>query len=228
MGDTERGRIRQTVPVLFSLSPYLPLSVSPSLPISPSASGGCPCLNAAKRQQLRPRHHNANYPIVSVPQLSITRLQKREHFWIGVLLQIALHEFGHLLVVSIFRVRVNGIAAGVASKIAVERRAHVIKLVENRDQFLLEALVEKPRQAEREQIEHLAIVHEVTLYLILDVTMSAGECPFAEAEGGYAGLKTVTAAVATRGKRHEHSRHVDVPKRLAAIGYIVTEKPHCR
>ena len=53
-----------------------------------------------------------------------------------------------------------------AAQVALEVRTDVVQLVEQRDELVVEILIEKARQVERHEVEHLASVDEVALDLI--------------------------------------------------------------
>ena len=62
--------------------------------------------------------------------------------------------------------RMEVIPSAVPPQVAVELRANVIQLVKERYQFVIEVLIQKSRQAKREQIKKLIRVMHIPLNLI--------------------------------------------------------------
>ena len=69
-----------------------------------------------------------------------------------------------------------------AAQVAVEVGADVKQLVKQRDELVVEVLVEEARQAEGHQVEHVALTDDEALHLVGDAAPLAGEAALAEAQ----------------------------------------------
>src|SRR5262245_11959731 len=114
----------------------------------------------------------------------------------------------HVVVVGLLALRVQVVAPGVPAQVAVEGRADVIQLVEERDELVLEGLVEETRQAERHQVEHLDAIDEVALHAVADAVPVTDQGALVETERGDAGLQTEVATAA--GLRHAEQQPRDI------------------
>src|SRR6266849_3188809 len=161
-----------------------------------------------QRNQLGPRNAHAHDPAMPLDELAEVEAEKRMQMGLGIARQISTGKCGHLLVVLLLAVRVNGISAVMPPQIAVERRADVKQLVKDGDQLIVETEIDKARQAEGDEIEKLAAVDEIALDLIDDAAAPAAEPAIAEPHRCHAGLQAVTSAVA--GRRHSELQPRDV------------------
>src|SRR5262249_4969871 len=89
-------------------------------------------------------------------------------------------------------VRMHGVASVMAAHVAVEGRSDVVQLVEQGHEFPFEILVQKPRQAEGHDIEHLGSADEVALHLIGDGAAAAKEPAMGKTKRSEAGLQAMT------------------------------------
>src|SRR5262249_39159748 len=128
-------------------------------------------------------------------QLAEVESEKGMERRVGAVGQIGAGQMGHVLIVALLAVRVDIVTAPVAAQIAVECRADVIKLVEERDQFLVEALIQKARQTERHQVEHLMAIDKVALHLESDAAALAGQAAVAKPQWSNPRLQAMRVTV---------------------------------
>jgi len=84
-----------------------------------------------------------------------------------------------------------------------------VQLVENRDELLVERLIEEARQTERHEIEHLPPIDEAALHLIVAPAALGNQSAVAEAQRSHAGLQSAPAplrACVMPNSRRETSR----------------------
>lgn len=115
---------------------------------------------------------------------------------IGMTGQVFTRQARHVFVIVALAARVQLAAPLVAAQIAVEFRADVIKLVEERDEFIVEILVLKARQAEGHHVEEFMIAEEISLHLEFRVAPAALELPVGKPERRDPRLQPVGAPVA--------------------------------
>lgn len=77
--------------------------------------------------------------------------------------QVFFRQTAHVLVVLFLAVRMDVVVSFEAPDVSVEGRADVIQLVQDGDHLLAKTVLEKSRQVEREDVEHLAFALEQPL-----------------------------------------------------------------
>jgi hypothetical protein len=97
-----------------------------------------------------------------------------------------------------------------ASQVAIEGRTDVIQLVKQRDKLVVEILIEKARQTERHEIEHLTTVDEISLHPILSGAPPICQLSAAEAHGRDTRLQTVPPDAACLRHPDEETRDINV------------------
>ena len=140
--------------------------------------------------------------------------------------EIFTHESAHRPVVLALAVRVHVVAAVHAANIAVELRADVIQLMENRDQFFPERMVEKPRQIEGEDVEHLAVAVVETLERPAATAAARQERAVLKPHRRELGLQAMRDAAAGLGESDRHLVDADVTKVVQSLRHIVAQRPH--
>ena len=73
-------------------------------------------------------------------------------------------------------------------QVPLEMRADVIELVKERDELVVEILVEKARQTERNQVEHFLAVDDEVLHLVGDAAAATHQVAAAKPKRRHAGL----------------------------------------
>jgi hypothetical protein len=156
-------------------------------------------------------------------QLGESQPQEGVQFWVGFAAEVRSRQTGHLLIVDALAVRVDGISAPVAAEVAVELRTDVKQFVEQGDELVIKVLIEKPRQAEGDEIKKLPPLSEVTLDLIGDAPLLPGELAIAKSQGGDSGLQAMSPPAT--GLRHGEQQLGDVHmiERFTASHDICTE-----
>src|SRR5262249_50483467 len=176
-----------------------------------------------ERHDLGPRHRDgldAAVALVELPEVEAEEVEKRGVRPGG---KVFAGELGHAAVVFALAAGVKVAAAVVAAEVAVEEWADVVELVEDRDEFPVEILVEEARQAEGHEVEELALAMEIALHLIKDIAARAREGAAAKAQRGDAGLQAVWLRVARLQAADEEAGRVDVGELRAAADDVVDE-----
>lgn len=125
-------------------------------------------------------------------------MQERENLRGVVFLQIHLYQPLHGTIVFCTRMAVHGVPARMPAEIAIKLRADVVKLVEDRDEFLLEWEIQKAWQAECDDVFHFHIVHTIALNAVFPLPNRASRCTIAEAQWRKPGDHAVAMRIACR------------------------------
>src|SRR5262249_35581958 len=143
--------------------------------------------------------------------------------WIGLMGQIFAGEFGHRAVVVALAVGMDLIAALVAAEVAIEERAGVVELVEERDELAVEVLIEEARQAEGHEVEKLVAADKIALQLIGDVAPRPREGAAAETQRCDACLQPVRPGLARLHGPDQEARDIDVLQVRGSGGHVLEQ-----
>ena len=137
---------------------------------------------AEQRDHLRAWHDDAGDGAVPLLQLGEVEPQETVQARIGFSRQVSTGQVDHVFIIVALAVRVKLIAAAVPAQIAVKRWADVIKLVEQRDELVVEILIEIARQAKRQQVKVLMVPQKVTLDVERHAAPLSGQLPLGKAQ----------------------------------------------
>src|SRR5689334_10650325 len=101
---------------------------------------------AGNRNNLGPRHHDADDATVPMQQLAEIQTQEGMQRRVGAIAQILPSQPGHLVVVFLLTVRMDAVPTAMPAQVAVEVRVDVVQLVKQGDELVVEILVEESRQ----------------------------------------------------------------------------------
>src|SRR5438105_4820582 len=86
----------------------------------------------------------------------------------------------------------------------------VMEVVDQRDELVVELLIQKARQAKRQQIQVFVLVQEQALHLVGDAAPFALQIAFGKAQRRDARLQPMPPAVARLEDTDQNARQVDV------------------
>src|SRR5439155_16115981 len=179
-----------------------------------------------QRNQFGPGNANAHDSAVPLKELAEVQAEKGVQVGVRIAGQILAGQAGHLLVIFLLAVRVNGISAVVPPQVAVKGRTNVKEFVKDRDKLLIERQLEKARQTKSHEVEDFAAVDEIALNLKGDATATAAEPAVAEAQRRDAGLQPMPPAVARGSQCKLQPRDIHVIKRRAARDHVRAKPMH--
>src|SRR5579871_4997320 len=104
-----------------------------------------------------------------------------------------------------------------APEVAVKRGCNMVQLVEERDELVIEFLIEKTRQAKRHDIQHFPVADKIALHLVRNSSPPPSQPAFMETQGRYPGLQTMSPAAAGLGHRKQQPSHIDVAQGFAVL-----------
>src|SRR5262249_1602194 len=119
--------------------------------------------------------------------------------------------------------RVPVTAPPMTAQVAIEGRADVAQLVEQRDELLIEGLIAEARQADGHKAEHPDAVEKVALPAAANPTALPGKDAPGKAQGGDPRLQP--AGAAATGLRHAEQQpgHIDMGEVLAMADHVSTQ-----
>ena len=114
----------------------------------------------------------------------------------------------------------------VPTKVAVELRAHVVQLVDDRHQFVVEIPIQEPRQAKGNEIENFTPVRDEALHLVGRPAVSRRERSTLKTHRRHAGLQAMSPSVACPNDREQKPAQVDVSEYGRSANDILAERVH--
>lgn len=116
--------------------------------------------------------------------------------------------------------------SGKPPDVAVESRTNVIQLVKNRNQFFCVRLIQKPRQVERENVQHLLTVLHHALHSPATSVSHGGSSTVFESERCQFCLSPPSRNAPSLREGDNDSPHIDVPELTMSRADVLTQLSH--
>src|SRR5438094_10333878 len=117
----------------------------------------------------------------------------------------------------------DSVTALMASQVAVERGADVVKLVEQSNEFVVEVLIEEARQTESHHVKHFLTADKIALHLVRNASSPARQVTFMKTQRRQPCLQAMRPPRAGLSDGKQQAGNVHMAQRLAAQRDVRTQ-----